>query len=411
MPPIFNVNSASFENVNISGSILLTGSFVIDGKFNVEELLNYQIDVITESKTFYTPSWTKSLTVIAIGGGGSGGGGVAAREEHHIAVGGAGGSGGNISYTKFELTGSVQLECFIGKEAQGGNTGSSEVTASILSDFSSSTMISDLPQNITENIELSKFVLGYSGENGLPTIVYVFGENSLYVGDIYASGGVGGSGGFSFEVTSSITGSKLDGFITSSLPQIFSYSGGTNSSDTKTKGENILYGGQGGYGISLPLRKDGKDKYSNSAPSLPWGIRTTSGTDPYRYEDGGVLKIPFGLHPDKLTLNYNIPSDIAPTGGGGGNGWVTSSLEYTSSISIGTGGSLNNSKKLFDYQIATGGAGGNISTKNSLSISTPTTGSDSGAGGGGGASDLYGGSAQVGANGKSGVVVVISKGS
>lgn len=408
---IFSVNSASFENVIVSGSIFLTGSLAIDGKFNVENLLNYQIDLITGSKTFYTPSWTKSLTVIAIGGGGAGGGGVVAREEHHIAVGGAGGSGGNITYTEFNLSGSVRLDCFLGKEAQGGNTGSWEVTSSIGLNNSTRPIIDVFPQDIQTNIELGKFVIGSSGDNGLPTIVYVFGENAVYVDELYATGGVGGMGGFSFEVTSSITGSRLDGFITSSLPQIFSYSGGSNGSDIKIKGKNILYGGPGGYGISLPLRKDGYDKYSNSAPSLPWGIRTSTSTDPYTYNEGGVLKLPFGLHPDKLTPNYNIPSDIAPTGGGGGNGWVTSSLEYTSSISIGTGGSLNNSKKLFDYEISTGGNGGNISTKNSLSVTSPTVGSGPGAGGGGGASNLYGGSAQIGADGKSGVVVVISKGS
>ena len=77
---------------------------------------------------------------------------------------------------------------------------------------------------------------------------------------------------------------------------------------------------------------------------------------------------------------------------------------------IGSSGSLLLNNSLFDYTLSTGGNGGNRSTLGGLSIQLPQTGSGYGAGGGGGASDVYGGTAQNGASGKSGAVVIICLG-
>jgi hypothetical protein len=384
-----------------------------DFKYDLVSQNKIQIDIISGSQKFVTPVWAKSLTVIAIGGGGAGGGGVVSLPQHHIAVGGAGGGGGNISYMNFtNISSSLSLQCFIGRDAVGGNTGSQ--TASVNFGNLENQPLSYVFNKDISKINFSTFVSGSSGENGFPTIVYVFGKDAE-IKEIYAAGGIGGLGGFSFSILSGslqpiLTGSMLEGYITSSLSQPYSLSGGSNISAVESKGETILGGGPGGYGIALPVKSTGTDKYSNSAPSLPWGIRTGDSTDPYNFNDGGLLKLPFGVRSNKNDLNYEKPSEIAPTGGGGGNGWVTSSLEVTSSITIGTGGKLNKLNKLFGYEISTGGNGGNRSTKNSLSITLPTTGSGPGAGGGGGASDYHGGSAQNGANGNKGVVVVISRG-
>lgn len=388
----------------------------VDFQYDLINQNRVQVDTITQSKTFKTPSWAKTVTVIAVGGGGAGGGGVVAKEDHHIAVGGAGGGGGNISYTNFtNVSSSLILQCFVGRTAIGGSTGSQ--TASISLNDESSRPLNYVFGNDVTNIDFTNFVTGSPGENGYPTIVYVFGQpiTLVHMEEIYASGGIGGLGGYSFSILSGsrppiLTGSMLDGYISSSLNKPYALSGGTNKNAVLSKGETILGGGPGGYGIALPLDKLGGDKYSNSAPSLPWGYRPDNSTDPYNYADGGPLRLPFGVHPNKANLNYDKPSDIAPTGGGGGNGWVTSSLEVTSSITIGTGGKLNKFTKILEYDVSTGGNGGNRSTENNLSVTLPTTGSGAGAGGGGGASDYYLGEAQIGANGKEGIVVVISRG-
>jgi hypothetical protein len=109
-------------------------------------------------------------------------------------------------------------------------------------------------------------------------------------------------------------------------------------------------------------------------------------------------------------LSFDKPKNIGITGGGGGTGWVTSSLVVTSSIKIGSSGSSLVNNSIFDYTLSTGGNGGNRSTLGSVGIQLPKTGSGFGAGGGGGASDYYGGSPQNGANGNTGAVVIISLG-
>jgi len=119
------------------------------------------------------------------------------------------------------------------------------------------------------------------------------------------------------------------------------------------------------------------------------------------------------LQPNPLTgsyFNYNIPTGIGITGGGGGTGWTHSNLVQSSIVQIGLGGLLNYEDTIFEYELSLGGNGGNNSTLNSLSVQLPQTGSGPGAGGGGGASDENGGISQNGANGQNGAVVVISIG-
>ena len=433
-----------------------------------------QIDIISSSKSFYAPYWAKDIVVMAIGAGGGGGGGIEAKDTHHFSVGGAGGSGGSIAYSRFNnLTGGVRIDCFVGEGGQGGNAGSVDdvnsyglicPTCDLGNDFNSFTnknnTVSDtIPPNVLNSTNatiydiLDQYVpTASAGINGGSTFAYVYENSSSnqeinFLSWVSAPGGIGGSGGYSLGLSGSISASAAYDLIRINTFSPISIPGGTNLNSRESVGDVVLGGGPGGYGISLPIFAN--DFYSNHAPSLPWG------TEPITPGTQSIVKLPFGINQtnsrnkwDTLTngnpviiirrdyesnndgdailikpqgaasssilptnyLSFHKPSDIGITGGGGGNGWITGSLVVTSSMRVGSSGSLLLNNNLFDYTISTGGNGGNRSTLGGLSIQLPQTGSGYGAGGGGGASDYYGGTAQNGASGKSGAVVIISLG-
>ena len=289
------------------------------------------------------------------------------------------------------------------------------------------------------------------------------------IDSVKSSGGGGGWSGHAFAANPMISHSfQYLTMYRSGEPVAFPVSqpGANLNGSDRNYGQNILVGGPGGHGVSLPLIPTSSNPvnpfyyardwelYANSAPSLPWGTRenvltTSSSTDPYAFPKGLLLSpwgmakpgknIRFAYHiprtPDypenfiylNRAWNWNarddernwghvIPSDIAPTGGGGGTGWVKTVGTPTtvdineSYLSIGTGGRLNKTKDLFGYKVSTGGNGGNLSTLNSLSVTLPTSGSGPGAGGGGGASSDSNGTPQNGADGEIGAVVIISLG-
>jgi hypothetical protein len=443
-----------------SGYVLLA----IGQKFNIDfEILNKnkrQINFITESKSFKPPYWAKEVIVMSIGSGGGGGGGVDAKSNHQYAVGGAGGGGGSISYSHFkEVSGSIRIDCFVGNPGRGGNTGSSArsdsygtlcVTCSFESNLpfyeelnivdTVPTILSQSSVNLFEILD-ETVVTGSCGMSGDSTFAYVYNtdfitnESSL-LGIVSAPGGVGGSGGYSLGLTGSLSSSLVYDLIVSNSLYPFSIPGGTNLNSKESIGEETYYGGPGGYGIALNISET--SEISNFAPSLPWesnsiinidlpfgrNMNTSKRTDS-NYDVNSVsigrfwlshknsTKIPIistNLNKDYLSFSYDKPSSYAPTGGGGGTGWLDGSIVSTSSLSLGIGGKLNSKNSIFEYPISVGGNGGNNSTLGGLQILSPQSGSGPGAGGGGGASDYTNGNPQNGADGGSGVVVVISIG-
>ena len=448
------------EYSHTDGTVLLA----LGQEFNVDfELLNKknrQMDIITGSKSFYTPYWAKDVIVMTIGAGGGGGGGITAKQNHQFAVGGAGGGGGSIAYREFNnLSGSIRIDCFIGKAGLGGVTGSSDVTASYgiicpTCDTSNVGIINNKkyikayqtessPQTIIDILDLNvpTASFGYSGGS---TFAYIYDKNNTsLLGKVSAPGGIGGSFGYSLGITGSISSSMAIDLIVSNSISPVSSPGGTNLNRKDFSGNFLYGGGPGGYGITLPISVN--EKYMNFSPSLPWNTN--------EYLNQSQLNFPFGnsfayrrtygsnnngepiiiirrgyvnhngdpiilIKADASVnspitgsyLSFDQPADIGITGGGGGNGWITSSLVSTSSVYIGEGGRLNSGNKIFEYELSTGGNGGNRSTLNGLSVQMPKTGSGPGAGGGGGASDMYGGTSQNGADGESGAVVIISIG-
>lgn len=438
-------------------------------KFNVDfELLTKQkrqIDIVSSSKSFYTPYWAKDVIVMAIGAGGGGGGGVTAKQNHQFAVGGAGGGGGSISYTRFNnLSGSVRIDCFVGKAGLGGSSGSSDIESSYgkicptceVTDYPitqyiykpyplTTASMQSISSKIFDFLDLN-LPTGSFGFSGGSTFAYVYDKNyTSLLGKVSAPGGIGGSFGYSLGITGSISGSDPIHLIVSNSISPISLPGGTNKNNKEFFGSELYSGGPGGYGISLP--QNNSEKYSNYAPSLPW--------ESNEYLTKNLLTFPFGINhrrtygsnnngnpiiiirtlrnpqesknngnpiiilktdgSDSIPLtgsyfNFDKPSNVGVTGGGGGNGWITGSLYSESDITLGQSGKLNVENKIFEYPISIGGNGGNRSTLNGLNVQLPQTGSGPGAGGGGGASDVYGGSAQNGANGVGGAVVIISMG-
>jgi hypothetical protein len=433
-----------------------------------------QIDIVTGSKSFYVPYWAKDIVVMTIGAGGGGGGGIEAKDTHHFSVGGAGGSGGTVSYSTYNnLSGGVRIDCFVGEGGIGGNAGdvgNSNTygvicpTCDLGNDFNGfSNKNSFLRDSISPSVLnsadstifdiLDRYVpTASAGVSGGSTFAYVYENSSSnqeinFLGVVSSPGGIGGSGGYSLGISASISASSAYQLITQNTLSPISIPGGTNINYRESVGDFIYGGGPGGYGISLPMSSN--DLYSNYAPYQPWG------TEPISPNTQSIVRLPFGINSindrkkwDVLSqgnpviiirrdyvsnndgdpifvqpqgelsssitsnsfLSFDKPKNIGITGGGGGTGWVTSSLVVTSSIKIGSSGSSLVNNSIFDYTLSTGGNGGNRSTLGSVGIQLPKTGSGFGAGGGGGASDYYGGSPQNGANGNTGAVVIISLG-
>ena len=451
------------KSSHTDGLVLLA----IGQKFNIDfELISNkkrQIDIVTGSKSYHTPYWAKDVIVMAIGAGGGGGGGIDAKSNHHFAIGGAGGSGGSISYSKFtELSGSIRIDCFVGNGGIGGVTGSGNnpesnnflcVTCSFdytLPLYEQFNIVDTIPPILSQSNATIFDILddiiptGSSGMSGESTNAYIYNSNfitgqSSLLGKVSAPGGVGGSGGYSLGITGSFSSSLVYDLIVSNSLYPVSIPGGTNVNLEQSIGEQTFYGGPGGHGITLNISEN--NIYENYAPSLPWGTGIEKISTPeilvlpfgknilssrrndnnidtisilikrnYLSNNSGILIPTFPVGLNYVELSYDKPSDIAPTGGGGGTGWINSNLVSTSSIMLGYAGELNAKNSIFEYPISIGGNGGNCSTLGNLQVILPQSGSGPGAGGGGGSSDESNGNPQNGANGGSGAVVIISMG-
>lgn len=229
-----------------------------------------------------------------------------------------------------------------------------------------------------------------------------------------------------------------------------SHPGATHKQTLNNTYDGILLGGPGGHGTAMPIQ--GQERFFNYAPSLPWNVSSyTNDVNNFFLPWGSAGKRTF--YDDYITVGYDLPSDYAPTGGGGGNGPILEIVKarnqfmednpgqdidsiptidnvdtqysgkpgfyWTHDTAVGLGGINNIQTTIFgDIPLGQGGNGGNFFDypPNSLSPSLPTSGGLYGGGGGGGASlyfdpetlwfDVNG---QNGADGGDGVVVIIAE--
>jgi hypothetical protein len=427
---IFNVNSASFEQVYVSGSIDLSGSLLLNGsdiKDSISNIKNkVQITYFTSSGKIELPSWTKVVKLIAIGGGGAGGGGVAALTTHSISVGGAGGAGGGFGvayYDKFKTGSNYYVTCLMGPRAIGGDAYTGSLTGSTSGFFLNYSTNNNSFEGIdTDIIDYTTVITASRGGDGYGTSLYlqnIVSGSSIYLEEstefihARAEGGAGGWGGYAYRLKITSQSQYNNFYSDTTLP--LSIPGATITNPINYGGGKYI-GGPGGHGVSLPISIDGYDENANCAPDLPWGSKSEKNVDkqPEQYPSG-ILKFPWGRKSEPLyQVNYDKPNNIAPTGGGGGTGWVTSSITIqTGSVVTGSGGNLNTSEPILtgyeEYTLkCIGGSGGNLSNYNGLSGNeTPTTGSGPGVGGGGGSSSSPNGTPQSGANGSKGLGIII----
>ena len=286
----------------------------------------------------------------------------------------------------------------------------------------------------------------YDGRNGGDSSFTGKDVNNEIIA-VSAAGGLGGQTGTALRAIYNIFHYACDAPHRHSIPIGYTYGGGTRMGNTR--GDYILFGGPGGYGISIaPWQQDPMTRqtilqdriklpnntyeniktYKNTAPSLPWGSKYNPN---YPWIDKDLmmneppnpkisdLKIPYG----SFDANFNeyglkgygkesslLPSEFGPTGGGGGTGkqfaastssiqnipkfpggsnWSTSRIslldEYTT---LGKGGQ-NNRKHYLDniktIPFGSGGDGGYDSFLHPELNSLPQSGSKYGGGGGGGA--------------------------
>lgn len=173
----------------------------------------------------------------------------------------------------------------------------------------------------------------YSGKRGSDTLITLDGNPTPI---IKASGGLGGAPGFAIR-NYWMTWHRLCGIITHNfaLPSV----PGGGSSKFDSKGDKVILGGHGGYGISAPNiekvfekppttplnfygldqvypRIKDRTRELNSAPNIPWAANANPN-----------LKLPYGhlsYDMDNLGVfdvkSFETPSELAPPGGGGGCG-------------------------------------------------------------------------------------------
>lgn len=469
----FNINSASIEDLNaisasidslkisgadvkeflkLSGSLSLSGSFSINDNF-IENILgeNFRKDikVITGSMTYKIPSWANEVMIISIGPGGGGGGGLST-DDLDFVTGGAGGSGGNISYRLFKQPGlypdkSWIVSCLIPPVANGGEGKyQSEINAinvnEIYNDFESKWITNvntklfnsfyGLGFNYAKNAFQKRNVLsmytGSKGKDGGITSAWFIESSSMgYVLNdldesrlVAAVGGRGGFGAVGIKSNDKTSDTWIENEYVRNNTIPFSEPGTNAIYPNFDWGDEIFVGSPGGYGISEPIattiesRGYVLDKYLNSSVNSPQNY--LSPTSPSSIFINSVIEGRNG--DDKNTYIFGYTSKIGSIGGAGGNGWISGSWNANnySQIDIGKSGKhylgKNENNKIDFYEFSTGGDGGNITTRNGLPNTLPTSGSGFGAGGGGGASDGTGQPPQSGSNGNKGAVIIISTG-
>lgn len=436
--------------------------------------------------------------------------------RYEALVGGGGGAGGNVVWKQFtdaDFSGGDSIQCFIGKGGKGFKGGEGRVIPrgnnfevndyekEALFKFNNSMVKairvyrnrfwvvpvggSDVQKqshylytrsgkmgfmNKSENSDTIKNILSNSGGDTIATI-YASKRQKFY--NIIAEGGYGGFPGHAIPIASDgnngfFVRSKTrysphavkifgwpfeddNGFANQWISTNFNADPGASHIQTKNNFyDDILIGGPGGHGISMSI--SGAERFFNFAPNLPWNPETDR-------RELNNLFLPWGggkrlmYYHEYRTVGYDLPSKVAPTGGGGGNGPVLplikareqfkldnpgldiDSIEtidrpdtpyggkpgfyYIHDTRAGKGGRNTIRNTIFDdIPMGQGGDGGNFFdyVPGGISPSLPTNGGLYGGGGGGGASLFFDISTpedevvgQDGADGGDGVVVIIAE--
>jgi len=385
MPPIFNVNTASFNSVTVADYLEVTGSIFLNNVSIENTVKSNKIErtILTASYGNYIiPSWAEEVEVIAIGCGGAGGGGVSVTGSH-LALGAGGGSGAGVSY-KFYFTPQSQsflIRYIIGVEAIGGESciGGSPVISSVQDSLSQHAdyvarhgSISSAITNesfyglspryaLLAHTNIKTMYTGSKGMNGSRTVAWLIQSSSqgeLIQAPVIAEGGEGGYGGISIEFNDTSP-------LSPGVPQNPSvYNQQQNSSapvsawwpfvESVVSTENLvggLYtnsnktiGGPGGYGVAQPISKTLKSDIIYSTPPmtvnryLDQNLQSSVNIpqqDITEYSPTSIVtsNILYVRHNGKLqnkifSSPYSFLTAVkGPTGGAGGNGRGTPTSE------------------------------------------------------------------------------------
>jgi hypothetical protein len=372
----------------VSASNSISSSYAITASYALSTTPYSTIEIFEQSSNWTKPSWAKKIKVILIGGGG-GGGSAYGLTDSNMEFGGGGGAGGSLTVVEFDS--------------------------------------STLPTS-----SISVFV-GGGGFRGQSANDGGNGGLSQFGNYAYAAGGQGGQGRLSNRPKPNGFNLHLGGVAQASL-NFTNTGGGPGGMGSVKRLSTIIFGPQNTL----------EDFECAIAPSLP-------------YADIYLRAKPMYFNGDIAGWNgsLNIPGVIAPTGGGGGLGYETAASGEIEANPIGAtiGGSIKSSTApynnlngetsfgiapleynkngtksrthtnlldhypAFNTKIGLGGTGGFHNPPSYPSGSfTPQAGSKYGGGGGG----AYAGGIQYstdpneityndGADGASGVVVIISE--
>lgn len=432
--------------------------------------------------------------------------------RYEVLVGGAGGAGGNVVWkqlTDAQFNAGDSIQCFIGKGGKGFKGGEGRVIPrgnnfevvdyekESLFKFNNSMVkairgyhrrnqILPVDGERRQSGKISHYLYTRSGQIGFmdksgngdyvknllsnsggDTLATIYASKEGVTYNIIAEGGYGGFSGYGIPIRSDVnTGFRVgnyvmrlfgwpfeddNGFANQWISSNFNSDPGASHKQTKNNTyDQILIGGPGGHGISMSV--NGAERFFNFAPNLPWSIQTDR-------SELNNLFLPWGggkrlmYYHEYRTVGYDLPSDVAPTGGGGGNGPILplikareqfkldnpgldiDSIEtidrpdtpyggkpgfyYIHDTRAGKGGRNKIRNTIFDgIPMGQGGDGGNFFdyVPGGISPSLPTNGGLYGGGGGGGASLFFDISTpedevvgQDGADGGDGVIIIIAE--
>ena len=140
-----DITSASMDALTVSGTINLTGSFVVDGDLTLNSKI--KVEIFNSSTTYQIPTWAKKITAYVVGAGGGGGGGASGYMHeyanlnplysitfdsnacgHEIVMGGGGGASGAVTVVDYiantHFTPGGDMEIMVGAGGKGGSGGS-----------------------------------------------------------------------------------------------------------------------------------------------------------------------------------------------------------------------------------------------------------------------------------------------
>ncbi len=380
----FKGNLEGTASYAISSSNSVSSSYSITASYALSTTPYSTIETFETSSNWTKPSWAKKIKVILVGGGG-GGGSAYGLTDSNMEPGGGGGAGGSLTVIEFDA-----------------NT---------------------LP---TSSISV---LVGGGGFRGQSSNDGGNGGNSQFGNYAYAAGGQGGQGRLSNRPKPNGFNLHLGGVAQPSL-NFTNTGGGPGGMGSVKRLSTIIFGPQNTledfecaiapslpyadiYLRAKPMYFNGDIAGWNGSLNIPGVIAPTGGGGGLGYEtaaSGGVEPNPIGA-----TIGGSIKSSTAPYNNlNGETSFGIAPLEYNAN---GTKSNLLNHYPAFNTKIGLGGTGGYHNPTSYPSGSfLPQAGSKYGGGGGG----AYAGGIQYstdpneityndGADGASGVVVIISE--